>query len=137
LCIRILLHEGAGHTMTIHSRNEAVIREFALKKPVSRLLVNTPAALGGVGATTGLFPSFTLGCGAVGGSSSSDNIGPLNLINIRRLARGLRELDELRAGAPAPGGPTPATSATPAGLGPAEDQLVAKVMERVLARLGG
>lgn len=34
---------GAGHTMTIHSKNQEVIREFALKKPVSRLLVNTRA----------------------------------------------------------------------------------------------
>lgn len=99
LSIKILMHEGAGHTMSIHSRDEGVIREFALKKPVSRLMVNTPAALGGVGATTGLLPSFTLGCGAVGGNSSSDNISPLNLMNIRRVARGRRELSELR-GAP-------------------------------------
>ncbi|MDR1061377.1 MAG: acetaldehyde dehydrogenase (acetylating) [Clostridiales bacterium] len=103
LCIRILTHEGAGHTMMIHSRDERVIREFALKKPVSRLLVNTPGALGGVGATTGLLPSLTLGCGAVGGSSSSDNIGPMNLINIRRIAHGTRELDEIRAEAGAGG----------------------------------
>jgi acetaldehyde dehydrogenase (acetylating) len=96
LSIRILTNEGAGHSMSIHSRDDDVIRAFALKKPVSRLLVNTPASLGGVGATTGLPPSFTLGCGAVGGNSSSDNIGPLNLINIRRVARGLRELADLR-----------------------------------------
>jgi len=98
LSIRILLHEGAGHTMSIHSRDENVIREFALKKPVSRLLVNTPASLGGVGATTDLMPSFTLGCGAVGHNSTSDNIGPMNLINIRRVARGRRELSDLRQG---------------------------------------
>ena len=96
LSIKILMHEGAGHTMSIHSRDESVIKEFALKKPVSRLLVNTPAALGGVGATTDLQPSLTLGCGAVGGNSSSDNIGPLNLMNIRRVARGRRELADLR-----------------------------------------
>ena len=95
--IQILQNEGAGHTMTIHSQNEAVIREFALKKPVSRLLVNTPGALGGVGATTGLAPALTLGCGAVGGSATSDNISPLNLFNIRRVAWGLCELDDLRA----------------------------------------
>jgi hypothetical protein len=51
--------------------------------------VNTPAALGGIGQSTGLFPALTLGCGAVGGSSSSDNISPLNLINIRRVAWGM------------------------------------------------
>lgn len=94
--IAILQNEGAGHTMTIHSENPAVIREFALKKPVSRLLVNTPGALGGVGATTNLAPALTLGCGAVGGSATSDNITPLNLMNIRRVAWGVRELEELR-----------------------------------------
>ena len=48
--------------------------------------MNTPAALGGIGATTALFPALTLGCGAVGGSSSSNNISPLDLINLRRVA---------------------------------------------------
>jgi acyl-CoA reductase-like NAD-dependent aldehyde dehydrogenase len=95
-CIEILLAEGAGHTMSIHSRDEKVIREFGLKKPVSRLIVNSPAALAGVGATSGLVPSLTLGCGAVGGNASSDNIGPLNLINIRRVAYGLREIEDIR-----------------------------------------
>lgn len=65
LCIRILHNEGAGHTMTLHTNNREVVREFAMKKPVSRILVNTPGALGGVGATTGLAPALTLGCGAV------------------------------------------------------------------------
>ena len=60
------------------------------------LLINTPAALGGVGATTGLFPAFTLGCGAVGGSATSDNVSPLNLFNIRRVAYGTSELSDLR-----------------------------------------
>ena len=101
-CIAILQNEGAGHTMTIHSTDQNVIREFALKKPVSRLLVNTPGALGGVGATTNLSPALTLGCGAVGGSATSDNITPLNLINIRRVAWGVRELEDLRGKNPAP-----------------------------------
>jgi acetaldehyde dehydrogenase (acetylating) len=94
--IEILTKEGAGHTMIIHSNNEEIIKEFALKKPVSRLLVNTPGALGGVGATTNLLPAFTLGCGAIGGSATSDNISPLNLLNMRRVAYGVRELDEIR-----------------------------------------
>ena len=84
----ILEHEGSGHTFSIHCQDEAVVRRFAHRIPVSRFLVNTPAALGGIGSTTGLFPALTLGCGAVGGSSSSNNIGPLDLINIRRVAWG-------------------------------------------------
>lgn len=100
ICIHILRNEGAGHTMTIHTQDKKVVREFALKKPVSRILVNTPGALGGVGATTGLAPALTLGCGAVGGSATSDNITPWNLINIRRVAFGQKELSDLRAEAP-------------------------------------
>lgn len=100
--IEILNNEGVGHTMTIHSQDMSVIREFALKKPVSRLLVNTPGALGGVGASTGLQPALTLGCGAVGGSATSDNVGPMNLLNIRRVAFGLKELSEIRGSAPTP-----------------------------------
>ncbi len=84
----VLYGEGAGHTFVIHATDEAVIRRFALQVPVSRFLVNTPASLGGIGATTRLFPALTLGCGAVGGSSSSNNIGPLDLINLRRVAWG-------------------------------------------------
>ena len=84
--VEVLTHEGSGHTFAIHCEDRAVVRKFALKIPVSRFLVNTPAALGGIGATTKLFPALTLGCGAVGGSSSSNNISPLDLINIRRVA---------------------------------------------------
>ena len=84
--IEVLKHEGSGHTFAMHAQDQAVVRKFALQIPVSRFLVNTPAALGGIGATTGLFPALTLGCGAVGGSSSSNNISPLDLINIRRVA---------------------------------------------------
>ncbi|KAJ52575.1 acetaldehyde dehydrogenase (acetylating) [Clostridium tetanomorphum] len=95
-CIEILNNEGIGHTLIIHSNNEEVIKAFALKKPVSRILVNTPGALGGIGGTTNLLPALTLGCGAVGGSATSDNVSPLNLINIRRLAYGARELEDLK-----------------------------------------
>lgn len=94
-CMEILYNEGVGHTMCIHSNDNRIIKEFALKKPVSRLLVNTAGALGGVGATTNLAPALTLGCGAVGGSATSDNISPLNLINIRRVAYGAREKEDV------------------------------------------
>lgn len=89
--VEVLLGEGAGHTFSIHATDEAVIRRFALEIPVSRFLVNTPSSLGGIGYTTKLFPALTLGCGAVGGSSSSNNIGPMDLINIRRVAWGTEE----------------------------------------------
>ncbi len=84
--VGVLTHEGSGHTFAMHCQDENVVKKFALQIPVSRFPVNTPAALGGIGATTGLFPALTLGCGAVGGSSTSNNISPMDLINIRRVA---------------------------------------------------
>ena len=91
LSCAILRHEGKGHTFALHAQDEAVVERFAKAVPVSRFLVNTPASMGGVGMTTGLFPAMTLGCGAVGGSSSSNNIGPMDLLNIRRVAWGYQQ----------------------------------------------
>ena len=91
--VEVLEHEGAGHTFAMHAGDRNVVEKFALKVPVSRFLVNTPAALGGIGASTNLFPALTLGCGAVGGSSSSNNIGPMDLVNIRRVAWGAEKQD--------------------------------------------
>ena len=85
-CAEILMFEGAGHTFSIHCEDKELVTSIAQRMPVSRVLVNTPSALGGIGYTTGLFPALTLGCGAVGGSSSSNNNGPLDLINIKRIA---------------------------------------------------
>ena len=85
-CIELVNYGGLGHTLAIHSKNDEIIRQFGLQKPVFRVIVNTQAALGAVGYTTGLFPSMTLGCGSLGGNITSDNISPLHLINIRRVA---------------------------------------------------
>ena len=97
-CVEILEWEGAGHTFSMHAEDESVVKRFAQVVPASRVFVNTPSALGGIGATTCMFPALTLGCGAVGGSSSSNNIGPLDLINIKRVAWGVRELEDIRRG---------------------------------------
>ena len=90
-CKQILRYGGMGHTMSIHSRNEAVILEFGLHKPAYRIVVNTPTTHGSIGLTTGLDPAMTLGCGGFGGNITSDNISPRHLLNIKRLAYGIRE----------------------------------------------
>ena len=58
-CVEILEWEGAGHTFAIHAQDEDTVKRFAQEVPASRVLVNTPASLGGVGATTCLFPAGT------------------------------------------------------------------------------
>ena len=127
-CVEILEWEGAGHTFSIHAEDEAVVKRFAQAVPASRVLVNTPSALGGIGATTCLFPALTLGCGAVGGSSSSNNIGPLDLINIKRVAWGVKELEALRGGAAA----APWQSA---GSPAVDDALLRELVDQIVRRL--
>jgi acetaldehyde dehydrogenase (acetylating) len=117
-CLQLLRYGGTGHTLAIHARDDSVIREFALKKPVSRLVANTQSSLGAVGSTTGLAPSMSLGCGANAGNITSDNITPLHLINIKRLAYGL------------PGGTRRALA------GPAAGSSVAAFVTERLASLG-
>lgn len=137
-CLELLRYGGTGHTLGIHSADDAVIREFALKKPVFRIVANTQTSMGATGATTGLAPSMSLGCGAYAGNITSDNITPLHLINVKRLAYGLersapaappagRSLEDrvasfvgekLQGRDPAAPAPTP-TAATPSGPPPA------------------
>jgi acetaldehyde dehydrogenase (acetylating) len=85
-CLQLLRYGGTGHTMGIHSRDDVVIREIALREPVYRVIANTQTSMGATGYTTGLAPSMSLGCGAYAGNITSDNITPLHLINIKRLA---------------------------------------------------
>ena len=96
----ILHYEGAGHTFSMHTNNDEIVDYFAKRVPASRIMVNTPSALGGIGGTTGLMPALTLGCGAVGGSATSENVGPMQLLNTRKVAYGIKELDEIRADLP-------------------------------------
>jgi hypothetical protein len=93
-CFALLKFGGLGHTAAIYSRDEARTREYAVRMPAYRILVNTPTPQGSTGITTNIFPSMTLGCGAPAGNSTSDNIGPLHLINIKRLAYVVRKPEE-------------------------------------------
>jgi len=86
VCEKFLRFGGMGHTMSIHCRDEGVIREFALRLHAFRMVVNSPASHGSVGYTTRLFPSMSLGCGTLGGNITTDNISPMNLLNIKRVA---------------------------------------------------
>src|ERR1035437_4794352 len=130
-CFALLKFGGMGHTAVIHSKNDQRTREFAMRMPAMRVLVNTPAPQGSTGITTNVFPAMTLGCGAVAGNITSDNIGPRNLINIKRLAYIVRQPQEafempIDYNA-APGSPAPVTI---------ERSAVAAAVERYLASRG-
>ena len=110
-----------------------------MRMPAMRVLVNTPAPYGSIGITTSLFPALTLGCGAVAGNITSDNVGPRNLINIKRLAYTVRQPQEafempIDYNAAGPRG-HPAAAGAPAS-GPSERSAVAAAVERYLASRG-
>ncbi|QBP42553.1 aldehyde dehydrogenase family protein [Paenisporosarcina antarctica] len=96
ICLSLLNLGGRGHSLAIHTETDAIAREFAIDMPVSRILVNTMSSVGAVGGTTGLVPSMTLGCGTFGGNITSDNVTAKHLINIKRMAYGIKELQLLK-----------------------------------------
>jgi len=107
-CEAILRFGGLGHTCGIYATDDQRIRTYALRMPAFRVVANTPTPQGSTGITTNVFPAMTLGCGAVAGNSTSDNVSPLHLINIKRLAYGkedrrqetgdrIQELQEFRS----------------------------------------
>ena len=96
----ILSYEGKGHTFSMHTNDSDMVEYFAKRVPVSRICVNTPSTMGGIGASTALLPSLTLGCGAIGGSATSENVGPMQLLNLRYVAMGMLEMEDIRASLP-------------------------------------
>ncbi|MGB7762696.1 MAG: aldehyde dehydrogenase family protein [Bryobacteraceae bacterium] len=134
-CHALLKFGGLGHTAAIYSRDDARTREYGSRMPAMRVLVNTPAPQGSTGITTNLLPGMTLGCGAIAGNITSDNVGPLHLINVKRLAYVVRKPEEafempmdIRQ---APAGPSAASPA----IGIDRNAVVAAV-ERYLAARG-
>lgn len=93
ICTKLLENGGLGHSIGIHCKELDVVEAFGLEKPASRIIVNAGTTFGAIGAVTGIFPSLTLGCGSYGHNITSDNVGPMHLMNIKRVAFGLREME--------------------------------------------
>lgn len=86
LCDEILHFGGMGHTSSIHTRNREAALHYGALMPTARIIVNSPSTHGAIGFSTDLAPSMTLGCGSWGGNVTSDNISPLHLMDIKRVA---------------------------------------------------
>ncbi|TNC25701.1 aldehyde dehydrogenase family protein [Amycolatopsis alkalitolerans] len=88
-CREILALGGEGHTCAVHARDPGEIALFGTLR-AGRIVINTPALFGGMGYSTEVDPSFQLGTGTWSGSICSDNVTPLHLINIKRIAHEVR-----------------------------------------------
>jgi acetaldehyde dehydrogenase/alcohol dehydrogenase len=90
VCDLVTEHGGLGHTSAVYARDEAVVDAFAARLRTGRILVNAPTAVGALGGVyTAMPPTFSLGCGTWGGSSTTDNVNYRNLLNVKAVSRRL------------------------------------------------
>lgn len=85
----ILALGGEGHSVAVHATDPDVLANFAAL-PAGRIIVNSPALFGGMGYSCEMDPSFQLGTGTWSGSICSDNVTPLHLVNVKRVAHEVR-----------------------------------------------
>ena len=108
-CYEVLRYGGMGHTAGIHTRSREAAVQYGSEMPASRITVNTPTTHGAIGFSTALPPSMTLGCGSWGGNVTSDNVSPLHLLDIKRVAFETRPVKSVRPAASAGATRTPAS----------------------------
>jgi acetaldehyde dehydrogenase (acetylating) len=85
-CQEVLQFGGMGHTAGMHTQDRDAAIRYGAQMPAARVVINSPTTHGAIGFSTDLPPSMTLGCGSWGGNVTSDNISPLHLMDIKRVA---------------------------------------------------
>ena len=129
----VLAYGGMGHTAGIHTRSREAAVKFGSEMPASRITVNTPTTHGAIGFSTALPPSMTLGCGSWGGNVTSDNVSPLHLMDIKRVAFETRPVKSVRP-AVTTKAPEPVATKEPVVAGGKIDrQEIAAIVDRFLA----
>jgi acetaldehyde dehydrogenase (acetylating) len=120
----ILRYGGMGHTAGVHTRSREAAVRFGAEMPASRITVNTPTTHGAIGFSTALPPSMTLGCGSWGGNVTSDNVSPLHLLDIKRVAFETRPVKSIRPAASVSSTAVPAQASSSSGARPPTRQSV-------------
>lgn len=132
----VLGYGGMGHTAGIHTRSREAAVQFGAEMPASRITVNTPTTHGAIGFSTALPPSMTLGCGSWGGNVTSDNVSPLHLMDIKRVAFETRPVKSTRPAVgvqPAVSAPQTQPAAPVVTGGKIDRQEIAAIVDRFLA----
>ncbi|HET8561345.1 MAG TPA: bifunctional acetaldehyde-CoA/alcohol dehydrogenase [Marmoricola sp.] len=88
VAVLVTEHGGLGHTSAIYATDEAVVDAYARSVRTGRILVNAPTAVGALGGVyNNLTPTFSLGCGTWGGSSTTENVNYTQLLNLKTVSR--------------------------------------------------
>jgi sulfoacetaldehyde dehydrogenase len=85
---RILDFKGKGHSVGIHTDNDAHVMRLGLEMPTCRVIVNQAHCFATGGSfDNGLPFSLSMGCGSWGGNSIPDNMNYRHYLNTTRIAR--------------------------------------------------
>jgi acetaldehyde dehydrogenase/alcohol dehydrogenase len=88
VCLDVSYGGGLGHTASVFATDEDIVVKFASALNAGRIVVNSPATIGGLGGVyNDLSPTFSFGCGTGGGNITMDNINIYHYMNIKRVAR--------------------------------------------------
>jgi sulfoacetaldehyde dehydrogenase len=81
-------YQGNGHSVGIHSHNDAHITRLGLEMTVCRVIVNQAHCIANGGSfDNGLPFSLSMGCGTWGGNSFSENLNYRHFLNTTRIVR--------------------------------------------------
>lgn len=84
----IYAHQGAGHSVGIHTSDDAHVLRLGLEMPAARVIVNQAHAIANGGAfDNGLPFSLSMGCGTWGRNSISENMNYRHYLNTTRIVR--------------------------------------------------
>ena len=97
LCNDILHFGGMGHTAGMHTRDRGAAIRYGEQMPAARIVINSPTTHGAIGFSTDLAPSMTLGCGSWGGNVTSDNVSPIHLMDIKRVAFETKPVSKIKS----------------------------------------
>ena len=85
---RILTHQGAGHSIGLHSSLDARALELGREVPTCRVIVNQAHCFATGGAfNNGLPFSLSMGCGSWGGNSIDGNLNWRHFLQTTKVAR--------------------------------------------------
>ena len=133
-CFEVLSYGGMGHTAGVHTRSREAAIAYGREMPASRVTVNTPTTHGAIGFSTALPPSMTLGCGSWGGNVTSDNVSPLHLMDIKRVAFETRPVKSVRPAISSHSESQPAQRlASPSGAPHIRREEIVAIVDRFLA----
>jgi len=85
---RILDHQGAGHSIGIHTAKDERALELGREMPTCRVIVNQPHTFATGGAFTNGMPfSLSMGCGSWGGNAIDTNLNWRHFVQTTRIVR--------------------------------------------------